>query len=65
MNNKLVKPERYLIYQQDLSGSHLQLTYMGVVLSYPEAVNMVKVLSQTDPDVSTGKHSYFTTIQTR
>lgn len=65
MQNTLTIPTDYLIWQQDLTTPRLELNYMGKCRTKPEAFNMVRVLSETDPQVRVGKHSYFITVITK
>ena len=48
MKNKLAIPERYEVWQQDLTKDYLCLTPMGYVRTQSEARNMLKVFNACD-----------------
>lgn len=60
MGKKLAIPERYDIWQQDLTKSYLCLTFMGFVRTQSEARNMLQVFNCADKkEVEMGHHAYF------
>lgn len=56
---KIAIPERFDIFQQDLTKNYLSLQYFGFVLSITEARTMCRVLNETDiQEVKAGHHTY-------